>query len=232
MALAGALGRPPLSYGARAALQALGLPLGLPLGTRGLSGSNQSGPTGSGGAWGRPASPRGLYEILGVTPTATQAQIKTAYYKQSFLYHPDRNAGSEDAARQFTRVNEAYLVLGSVSLRKKYDRGLLSREDLRTAGKPSGKEWGASDGVVTTPPRRTQTFSAGRVPVKPVFDFDAFYRAHYGEQLEREQFLRERRREHQRRKEEAQKKWQLQSLSELGLAVLFVATMVLLFNLK
>uniref|UniRef100_A0A8C4S5K7 J domain-containing protein n=1 Tax=Erpetoichthys calabaricus TaxID=27687 RepID=A0A8C4S5K7_ERPCA len=39
------------------------------------------------------------YDILQVTPSATQAQIKTAYYKQSFLYHPDRNAGSEEAAR-------------------------------------------------------------------------------------------------------------------------------------
>uniref|UniRef100_A0A3B4ZBI5 J domain-containing protein n=1 Tax=Stegastes partitus TaxID=144197 RepID=A0A3B4ZBI5_9TELE len=36
------------------------------------------------------------YEILEVSPSATQAQIKTAYYKQSFVYHPDRNAGNDE----------------------------------------------------------------------------------------------------------------------------------------
>uniref|UniRef100_A0A3B4AKK1 J domain-containing protein n=1 Tax=Periophthalmus magnuspinnatus TaxID=409849 RepID=A0A3B4AKK1_9GOBI len=34
------------------------------------------------------------YDILKVTPHATQAQIKTAYYKQSFIYHPDKNPGN------------------------------------------------------------------------------------------------------------------------------------------
>uniref|UniRef100_A0A3P8UL44 J domain-containing protein n=1 Tax=Cynoglossus semilaevis TaxID=244447 RepID=A0A3P8UL44_CYNSE len=39
----------------------------------------------------------GYYDVLGVSSSATQAQIKTAYYKQSFIYHPDRNSGSEEA---------------------------------------------------------------------------------------------------------------------------------------
>uniref|UniRef100_H9GCX3 J domain-containing protein n=1 Tax=Anolis carolinensis TaxID=28377 RepID=H9GCX3_ANOCA len=167
--------------------------------------------------------------ILGVSQAATQAQIKTAYYKQSFLYHPDRNAGSEEAARHFTRVNEAYLVLGSVGLRKKYDRGLLSREDLRSARKPSGKEGLATSAPL---PKRSQTFAASQPSTKPIFDFDKFYQAHYGEQLERERFLRERRREQQKRKEEAEKRWQAEGLQELGVAVLFVAAVVLLFYSK
>uniref|UniRef100_A0A8C4KL84 DnaJ homolog subfamily C member 30, mitochondrial n=1 Tax=Dromaius novaehollandiae TaxID=8790 RepID=A0A8C4KL84_DRONO len=73
--------------------------------------------------------------LLGVPATATQAQIKTAYYEQSFRYHPDRNAGSAEAAQRFAAISEAYLVLGSAALRRKYDRGLLSREDLRGAAK-------------------------------------------------------------------------------------------------
>uniref|UniRef100_A0A493TMA8 DnaJ homolog subfamily C member 30, mitochondrial n=1 Tax=Anas platyrhynchos platyrhynchos TaxID=8840 RepID=A0A493TMA8_ANAPP len=88
---------------------------------------------------------RDLYEVLGVPPTATQAQIKTAYYEQSFRYHPDRNAGSAAAAERFAAVSEAYLVLGSAALRRKYDRGVLSREDVRGAPKPSGRperSWG------------------------------------------------------------------------------------------
>nr|XP_060612702.1 dnaJ homolog subfamily C member 30, mitochondrial [Anolis sagrei ordinatus] len=197
--------------------------LGLPLGRRWRSGNGEND-----GKGGFSASPKGLYEILGVSQAATQAQIKTAYYKQSFLYHPDRNAGSEEAARHFTRVNEAYLVLGSVSLRKKYDRGLLSREDLRAAKKPSGKEGPTSAPV----PKRSQTFAAGQTPAKPIFDFDKFYRAHYGEQLEREQSLRERRKEQQKRKEEAEKRWQMESLQEIGMAVLFLATLTLLLHLK
>uniref|UniRef100_A0A3Q3GXJ8 J domain-containing protein n=1 Tax=Kryptolebias marmoratus TaxID=37003 RepID=A0A3Q3GXJ8_KRYMA len=34
-----------------------------------------------------------FYDILKVPPSATQSQIKTAYYKQSLIYHPDKNAG-------------------------------------------------------------------------------------------------------------------------------------------
>ncbi|XP_005877302.1 PREDICTED: dnaJ homolog subfamily C member 30 [Myotis brandtii] len=60
-----------------------------------------------------PYSRTALYELLGVPPTATQAQIKAAYYRQSFLYHPDRNAGSAEAAERFTRISQAYVVLGS-----------------------------------------------------------------------------------------------------------------------
>ncbi|KAL8198712.1 UNVERIFIED_CONTAM: hypothetical protein K2H54_021379 [Gekko kuhli] len=178
----------------------------------------------------RQESPTGLYELLGVPPTATQTQIKTAYYKQSFLYHPDRNAGSEEAAERFTRVNEAYLVLGSVALRKKYDRGILSRQDVRMAGKPSGKEAASSP-----PPRRTQTFTAGshppRNPNKPIFDFDKFYREHYGEQLEREQFLRERRKELKKRKEEEQR-WNPEDLKDVAVILAFVAALAFFLGSK
>uniref|UniRef100_A0A3Q3WES9 J domain-containing protein n=1 Tax=Mola mola TaxID=94237 RepID=A0A3Q3WES9_MOLML len=68
-------------------------------------------------------SKTGYYEILDVVPGATQAQIKTAYYKQSFIYHPDRNAGSDAATVRFSEINEAYTVLGNKALRRKYDRG-------------------------------------------------------------------------------------------------------------
>uniref|UniRef100_A0A8C1MD26 J domain-containing protein n=1 Tax=Cyprinus carpio TaxID=7962 RepID=A0A8C1MD26_CYPCA len=67
------------------------------------------------------------YDILEVSPTATHVQIKTAYYKQSFIYHPDKNAGSEEAAFRFSQISEAYSVLGNKALRRKYDRGILSQ---------------------------------------------------------------------------------------------------------
>lgn len=137
-----------------------------------------------------------LYELLGVPSTATQAQIKAAYYRQSFLYHPDRNPGSTEAAERFTRISEAYLVLGSTILRRKYDRGLLSDQDLRGPGiKPSKTP--VADFTPPRPPPYT-TRPPGGFPASPgdgrtMFDFDAFYQAHYGEQLERERRLRARR---------------------------------------
>ncbi|NWS46428.1 DJC30 protein, partial [Probosciger aterrimus] len=138
-----------------------------------------------------------LYEVLGVPATATAAQIKTAYYEQSFRYHPDRNAGSAAAAARFNAVSEAYRVLGSATLRRKYDRGLLSTEDLRGAPQPSGRQPAPSP----LPPRAPAA-TARPGPFPAPFDFDAFYRAHYGEQLERERVLRARRKQLRLHREE------------------------------
>ncbi|XP_054283852.1 dnaJ homolog subfamily C member 30, mitochondrial-like [Macrosteles quadrilineatus] len=65
------------------------------------------------------------YDSLGVTPKATQGDIKTAYYKLSKEYHPDLNKGDEDAAEKFRNITAAYEVLGNVKSRKTYDRRLL-----------------------------------------------------------------------------------------------------------
>ena len=69
--------------------------------------------------------PKDLYGILGVSPAATQQQVKEAYYKLSLKYHPDRNMGSENAHKMFTELTEAYSIIGQYESRKKYDRGLL-----------------------------------------------------------------------------------------------------------
>lgn len=171
---------------------------------------------------------RDLYEVLGVPPTATQAQIKTAYYEQSFRYHPDRNAGSAAAAERFAAVSEAYLVLGSAALRRKYDRGVLSREDVRGAPKPSGRP------LTPAPPpaRSAASSSSRRGPVPPPFDFDAFYRAHYGEQLERERMLRARREQLRLRREEAAAQGRFRLVSDLSVGLLFFLGVVLLYSLK
>uniref|UniRef100_A0A3P8U7R2 DnaJ homolog subfamily C member 30, mitochondrial n=1 Tax=Amphiprion percula TaxID=161767 RepID=A0A3P8U7R2_AMPPE len=141
------------------------------------------------------------YDILSVSPTATQSQIKTAYYKQSFIYHPDKNPGSEEATQRFSEISEAYTVLGNISLRRKYDRGILSQSDVQRAGRPSSRE------------------TTGRSTGKPIFDFDAFYRAHYGEQLQRERDMRARK----QRMEEQQKvnvsRWREGKMMELALTV-------------
>lgn len=63
------------------------------------------------------------YDALGVTPKATHAQVKSAYYKLSMQYHPDKNEGSEEAAKQFRDITAAYEVLGNAKLRRLYDKG-------------------------------------------------------------------------------------------------------------
>ncbi|KAM5130540.1 dnaJ homolog subfamily C member 30, mitochondrial [Callospermophilus lateralis] len=142
-----------------------------------------------------PYSRTALYELLGVPSTATQAQIKAAYYRQSFLYHPDRNSGSAEAAERFTRISQAYLVLGSATLRRKYDRGLLSDQDLLGPGvRPSAAP--AADPAPRAPPSSCRAREAGGAASgapRTMFNFDAFYQAHYGEQLQRERRLRARR---------------------------------------
>lgn len=60
------------------------------------------------------------YEILGVSPDATETDIKKAYRTLSLKYHPDRNP-SEDAKEKIQKINEAYETLGDPALRKQYD---------------------------------------------------------------------------------------------------------------
>ncbi len=71
--------------------------------------------------------PHDLYATLRLTPSATQQQVKEAYYALSMQFHPDRNKGSEEAHRKFTEITEAYSILGQYELRKKYDKGLIQQ---------------------------------------------------------------------------------------------------------
>lgn len=65
------------------------------------------------------------YDVLGVTPKATQGDIKSAYYKLSMIHHPDRNKGSSEALAKFREISEAYEVLGNYKLRRLYDKGMF-----------------------------------------------------------------------------------------------------------
>ena len=61
------------------------------------------------------------YALLGVTPDATMAQIKSAYRKLAKQYHPDVNH-SPDAAERFREITEAYDTLTDPDRRRRYDR--------------------------------------------------------------------------------------------------------------
>lgn len=172
------------------------------------------------------------YDTLRVSPSATQAQIKTAYYRQSFRYHPDRNPGSDEAARRFSEISEAYTVLGSVSLRRKYDRGVLSLAEVQSAGRPSRKDAGHHHPSSDQRQQQRSSRSATGTGAKPMFDFDAFYRAHYGEQLEREQSLRRWRERRKQTQQQDLRKWKVGKGTEMAVGALLVLGVVLLFSLK
>lgn len=170
----------------------------------------------------------GYYEILEVSPTATQAQIKTAYYKQSFIYHPDRNSGSEVATIRFSEINEAYTVLGSKALRKKYDQGLLSQSDLTATARPSSKD---ATGSTTKQQPQSRRSVVGQVYRGGIFDFDKFYKSHYNEQLQRRRDIKDREKEMLKKKEEAVGDDQLSRLLEIGLGALLVIGLGIILSL-
>ena len=64
---------------------------------------------------------RDYYEVLGVSKTATDAEIKSAFRKLAKKYHPDVSK-EENAAEKFKEVQEAYTVLSDPEKRKKYDQ--------------------------------------------------------------------------------------------------------------
>ncbi|KAJ5288461.1 Heat shock protein DnaJ [Penicillium angulare] len=62
------------------------------------------------------------YELLNVTPTATDEEIKKAYRKRALELHPDRNYGNvEEATQKFAEIQTAYEVLADPQERAWYD---------------------------------------------------------------------------------------------------------------
>ncbi len=65
------------------------------------------------------------YDILGITQTATQEDIKLAYRQMAKKYHPDLNNQDPEKIQFFQKVNIAYELLSDEQLRQKYDDGLI-----------------------------------------------------------------------------------------------------------
>ncbi len=62
------------------------------------------------------------YKTLGLTKSASEKDIKSAYRKLARKYHPDLNPGSKEAETKFKEINEANEVLSDIENRKKYDK--------------------------------------------------------------------------------------------------------------
>jgi molecular chaperone DnaJ len=83
-------------------------------------------------------SKRDYYEVLGVSRTATDTEIKSAYRRLAVRFHPDKNPGDASSEEKFKEAAEAYTVLADAEQRQRYDH-------FGHAGVSSGagQTWGA-----------------------------------------------------------------------------------------
>jgi curved DNA-binding protein len=89
------------------------------------------------------AAYKDYYDILGLSKTASQQDIRAAFRKLAAKHHPDRNPDDPHAEEKFKEINEAYTVLSDEEKRQTYDRFGT------TDGMPSGFPGGAPGGFST-----------------------------------------------------------------------------------
>ena len=89
-------------------------------------------------------SKRDYYEVLGVSKTATQDELKKAYRKLARKYHPDLNKDNAEAAEKFKECNEAYSVLSDEQKRAQYDQ--FGHAAFENGGMGGGGGFGGAGG--------------------------------------------------------------------------------------
>jgi molecular chaperone DnaJ len=92
------------------------------------------------------------YDVLGVSPSASEKDVTRAYRKLAKQYHPDANPGNKEAEEKFKAVSAAYDVLGDASKRKEYDevrQMVASGVGPFSGGAPGGFGAGNAEGFRT-----------------------------------------------------------------------------------
>ncbi|KAM6077585.1 dnaJ homolog subfamily A member 3, mitochondrial isoform 2-T2 [Theristicus caerulescens] len=84
------------------------------------------------------------YQVLGVPRTASQKEIKKAYYQLAKKYHPDTNKDDPKAKEKFSQLAEAYEVLSDEVKRKQYDAYGTASFDAGAAGAGAGRQYWSS----------------------------------------------------------------------------------------
>ena len=68
------------------------------------------------------ATKRDCYEVLEISRSATQTEVKKAYRKAAMKYHPDKNPGDKAAEEKFKEATESYQILSNEEHRARYDQ--------------------------------------------------------------------------------------------------------------
>ena len=68
------------------------------------------------------ATKRDYYEILNVSRSVNEQELKSAYRRLAVQHHPDKNQGAPEAEEKFKEAAEAYAVLSDPEQRQRYDR--------------------------------------------------------------------------------------------------------------
>ena len=77
------------------------------------------------------------YTILNISPTASDEEIKKAFFKMARKYHPDKNKGNKLAEKKFKQINLAYQILKDASSREEFDKNLASYQEFLKQQKQS-----------------------------------------------------------------------------------------------
>ncbi|KAM8878649.1 dnaJ homolog subfamily A member 3, mitochondrial-like [Spinachia spinachia] len=99
----------------------------------------------------RSASKQDFYDVLGVSRSASQKDIKKAYYQLAKKYHPDTNPDEADAKEKFAKLAEAYEVLSDEVKRTQYDTYGAAGFDPGRAGRAGQQQYYRAGGTSIDP---------------------------------------------------------------------------------
>jgi DnaJ-class molecular chaperone len=85
------------------------------------------------------------YEVLGVAPTASAADIQKAYRRLAKKLHPDLNPGDKAAEEKFKEIAGAYDLLGDAEKRKRFDNGEIDETGAERPQRPFYRDFATSD---------------------------------------------------------------------------------------